>query len=112
MPDCLFCKIIKKELSSSIVYQDDDFLAFCDINPLAPVHLLIVPKKHIPSVDYLEESDKELVGRIFLVAKKIARGKGVDKSGYRLIFNVGPDAGQSVEHLHLHLIGGKELPWR
>lgn len=107
--DCIFCKIVKKELPSTLLYEDNDFLAFQDINPVAPVHLLIVPKKHILSVDYLEESDKELIGSIFLVAKKIAREKGLEKTGYRLSFNVGPDAGQTVEHLHLHLMGGKKL---
>ncbi|MDO8424360.1 MAG: histidine triad nucleotide-binding protein, partial [bacterium] len=98
MPDCLFCKIVKKELDSAVIYEDNDFLAFQDINPIAPVHLLIVPKKHIPSVDYLQERDKELVGGLFLVAKKIAREKNLNKTGYRLVFNVGPDAGQTVEH--------------
>lgn len=109
--DCLFCKIAEKEIPSNLIYEDTGSLVFSDINPIAPVHLLIIPKKHIPSVDYLGESDKELVGSLLLVAKKIAKEKGLNKTGYRLIFNVGPDAGQTVEHLHLHLLGGKKLPW-
>ncbi|MBI4101423.1 MAG: histidine triad nucleotide-binding protein [Candidatus Nealsonbacteria bacterium] len=109
--DCVFCKIAKKELPSNLIFEDEDFVAFRDINPIAPIHLLLIPRKHIPSVDYLEESDKELMGKLFLVAKKVAGKEGLAKSGYRLILNVGRDAGQTVEHLHLHLLGGKELPW-
>ena len=109
MTECIFCKIIKKELPSKIIYEEGDFLAFQDINPVAPVHLLIIPKKHIPSADHLEEHDKELVGGLFLFAKKITKKNGLNKTGYRLIFNVGPDAGQTVEHLHLHLLSGKIL---
>lgn len=110
--DCLFCKIIKKEVPAAVIFEDNDFLAFNDINPIAPVHLLIIPKKHIASVDYLQENDKELVGSLILLAKRIAKDKGLDKTGYRLTFNAGPNAGQTVEHLHLHLIGGKKLLWR
>lgn len=111
MADCLFCKIAKKELPSSLVFEDEDFLAFRDINPIAPVHILIIPRKHIPAVDYLEESDKELMGKFWLVAKKVAREANLAQFGYRLIVNAGRDAGQTVEHLHMHLLGGKELPW-
>ena len=109
--ECLFCKIANKEISSDIVYEDDKFLGFQDINPQAPVHILIVPKKHIPSVDHLELEDKELIGELFLVAQKIAREQGIAKAGYRLVFNVGRKAGQTVDHIHLHLIGGKTLNW-
>lgn len=111
MTDCLFCKIVNKELPSSVIHQDHDFLAFKDIHPIAPFHFLVIPKKHIPSVDHLEELDKELIGGLILVAKSIARQQGLDKAGYRLILNVGKDAGQTVEHLHLHLLGGKKLKW-
>lgn len=100
--DCLFCKIIKKELPSEIVYEDDKILAFKDINPRAPVHFLIVPKKHIPSVDHLEFQDKELMGDLILAAQKIAKEKKL--RGYRLQINVGRSAGQIVDHLHLHLL--------
>jgi len=109
--DCIFCKIANKEMPSEIVYEDDEVVAFKDIKPVAPVHLLIITKKHIPSVDHLESGDKELIGSLFLVAQKIAREQGVAETGYRLVFNVGPDAGQTVDHLHLHLIGGHKLPW-
>jgi len=109
--NCLFCKIANKETLAEIVYEDEKVVAFKDIHPKAPLHLLIIPKKHISSVDYLESKDKELMGELFLVAQKIARAEGVDKTGYRLIFNIGKDAGQTVDHLHLHLLGGKKLPW-
>ena len=109
--DCIFCKIANKEISSEIVYEDNEVIAFKDIKPVAPVHLLIITKKHIPSVDHLEAEDKELIGSLFLAARKIAREQGVAETGYRLVFNVGPDAGQTVDHLHLHLIGGHKLPW-
>ena len=111
MQNCLFCKIANKEVSAEIVYEDEKVVAFKDIHPKAPLHLLIVPKKHIPSVDHLESKDQRLMGELFLVAQKIARAEGVDKTGYRLIFNIGKDAGQTVDHLHLHLLGGKKLPW-
>ena len=103
--DCLFCKIINKEVPADIVYEDDEFLAFDDINPEAPVHILIVPKKHIPSVDHVEIGDKELMGELILVAQKIAREKKL--KGYKLIINVGREGGQVIDHLHLHLLTGK-----
>lgn len=110
MDGCIFCKIINRELPSNIIYEDDKTIAFKDIYPKFPIHLLIVPKKHILSVNHLETEDKELVGELFLVAQKIAKDKGLDKTGYRLSFNVGRDAGQTVDHLHLHLMGGEKLP--
>lgn len=109
--DCIFCKIVKKEIPSKILYEDERVIAFEDIKPVAPVHVLIIPKTHIPSVDHLEAKNKELVGELILVAQKIARKQGVADSGYRLVFNIGKDAGQTVDHLHLHLIGGERLPW-
>ena len=108
---CLFCKIINKEIPSDIVYEDDKFVAFRDIDPIAPIHLLIIPKEHILSIGHIEESNKELVGELFLAARKIAKEQKVAENGYRLILNVGQDAGQTVDHLHLHLLGGKTLPW-
>lgn len=109
---CIFCKIAEKELPSEIVYEDENFISFKDINPIAPSHFLIIPKKHISALDHIELRDKELIGEMFLAAKEIADEKGLSKSGYRLILNVGEDAGQTVDHLHLHLLGGKKLTWQ
>ena len=109
--DCIFCKIIKKEIPASIIYEDDNIIAFNDIEPKAPVHVIIIPKKHIPTISEIGPEDKELVGEILLVAPKIARQKGVSETGYRLIVNKGKDAGQTVDHLHFHLLGGKKLPF-
>jgi len=109
--ECIFCKIINKEIPSETVYKDKNILAFKDIYPKAPIHLLIIPKKHIPSINYLKKKDEVLIGELFLVAKKLAKEYKIDKIGYRLIFNVGKDAGQTVNHLHLHLLAGKKLPW-
>ncbi len=111
MEDCLFCKIAKKEIPATIVYEDDQILAFKDINPQAPVHVLIIPKKHIDGVTKLEEEDKELIGRIHLLASKIARDHSVFQCGFRLVLNSGPDAGQAVPHLHFHFLGGRTLKW-
>jgi len=111
MENCLFCKIINKEVPLEIVFEDEKFLVFKDIDPQAPVHLLIVPKEHIESVNHLEEKNKELIGELFLITKKIARDQKVAKDGYRLILNVGKKGGQTIDHLHLHLLGGKTLPW-
>ncbi len=108
---CIFCKIINKETAADIVYQDDKVMAFKDISPVAPVHFLVIPKKHIPTINRLESGDKKLIGQLFLTARKIAKEQGVSETGYRLVINVGKDAGQTVDHLHLHLIGGTKLPW-
>lgn len=110
MDKCIFCKIISKEMSSEIVYEDDKVIAFKDIAPKAPVHILIVPKRHIRSASHIEPEDKDLAGELFLVAKKVAKEQGVAESGYRLSFNVGRDAGQVVDHLHMHLLGGTRIP--
>ena len=111
MEECIFCKIINKEILSDIIFENDKIIAFQDIKPVAPVHILIVPKKHIPSINYLKVEDKELIGDLFLVAREIAEKQKVAESGYRLSFNVGKDSGQTVFHLHLHLIGGEKLPF-
>jgi len=103
--DCLFCKIAKKEIPSEIVYEDEQFVVFKDTNPQAPVHLLIIPKKHIPSVNHIEIEDKSLMGELILTAQKIAREKNI--KGYKLQINVGRDGGQLIDHLHLHLLSGK-----
>jgi len=112
MSICIFCKIARKETPSTIVFEDEEMLAFNDIHPIAPVHILIIPKKHIPGIESLRTEDKGLIEKMFSAAQKIAREKDLSKSGYRLIFNIGEDAGQTVDHLHLHLLGGKKLPWR
>ena len=109
--DCIFCKIAKKEIPSKIVYEDEKFVGFRDIKPIAPVHILIIPKEHIASVDNLGAEDKEMIGELILAAQKITKEQGVNKTGYRLVLNAGPDAGQTVEHIHLHLLGGKKLSW-
>ncbi len=111
MSECIFCKIIDKEKPADIIFENDHIVAFEDIKPVAPVHLLIVPKKHIISVNHLQKQDRQLIGEMFLSARKLALEKQINQSGYRLIFNIGPDAGQTVDHLHLHLIGGKKLLW-
>jgi histidine triad (HIT) family protein len=109
--DCLFCKIANKELAADIVFEDGTTLAFRDINPQAPVHLLIIPKKHIPSLSHLSPEDRELVGHIHLVAKDLAAKEGIAEDGYRLVVNCNSAAGQTVFHLHFHLLGGRNLTW-
>ena len=108
---CLFCKIAAGEIPSKKAYEDESVYAFYDIAPQAPVHILVIPKAHIESAQALTREDDALLGHMFEVARMIAVEKGLDKTGYRLIANVGADAGQSVPHLHLHLIGGKTLKW-
>jgi len=108
---CLFCRIVRGEISSSIVYQDEEIFAFRDINPQAPTHILIVPKRHIRRISDLTEEHLPLLARLVLSAGQIAREAGIEESGYRLVFNCGPDAGQAVEHIHLHLLGGRGLAW-
>jgi histidine triad (HIT) family protein len=108
--DCLFCKIIKGEIPTRTVYEDERTFVFEDINPQAPTHVLIVPKKHIAGLPEAGAEDTEILGHCQLVAAKIAQLRGVEE-GYRTVYNVGPDAGQSVFHLHLHLLGGRKLAW-
>ncbi len=110
MPDCLFCKILAGRIPAKKVYEDEHTFAFEDINPQAPTHVLIIPRKHIVGLKEAEDSDAESLGRCQLVAAKIARERGIE-NGYRTVFNVGPGAGQSVFHLHLHLLGGRALGW-
>ena len=109
MNDCVFCRIIAGEAPGEIVYTDELATAFRDIHPVAPVHILIVPNKHIASVNDLTPDDEPLVGHLFSVARQLAREQGIDGSGYRLIVNTGPNSGQAVFHLHLHLIGGQRM---
>ena len=110
MTDCLFCKIVNKELPSEIVYEDDDVLAFRDIKPQAPVHILIIPKRHIETLADLTEDDEDIIGHAMFVASRLARDLGIDK-GFRVVVNCGKEAGQSVFHIHMHLLGGRSLGW-
>lgn len=106
---CHFCKIISDDAKATIVYRDGQVTAFRDIHPVAPTHILIVPNKHIESVNALESEDEQLIGHLFSVARQLANEAGISKSGYRLIVNEGPDGGQTIYHLHLHLIGGQRM---
>ena len=107
----IFTKIINKEIPADIVYEDDEILAFNDIFPQAPIHILIIPKKEIKTINDIELVDVAIVGKLFLIAKKIAKDKDIDKDGYRLVMNCNEYGGQSVYHIHLHLIGGRKLSW-
>lgn len=107
--DCIFCKIVSGEIPATIVFKDERATAFRDINPAAPTHILIVPNKHIESVGALEQADEPLIGYLFSVARQLAEKEGIDKTGYRLITNTGSDGGQTVFHLHVHLIGGQRM---
>ena len=107
--DCIFCQFVAGKIPSDIIYQDDEVVAFPDINPAAPTHLLIVPRKHIPSVAHVSKEQLSLIGHMVGVANQLAKEKGVAESGYRLVTNSGEDSGQIVPHLHIHLLGGHRL---
>jgi len=106
---CIFCRIVKGLENANIIFQDEQATAFWDINPIAPVHILIVPNKHIESINSLQEEDTLLIGNLFLIAKRIASDLKIDEKGYRLVINTGPDGGQTIYHIHLHLIGGRKF---
>jgi histidine triad (HIT) family protein len=110
--DCIFCKIVSGDIPSKKVYEDDDVVSFHDINPIAPVHVLTIPKKHISSLLDIGEEDIELIGRLHLSLQKVAKELGVDKSGFRVITNTGEHGQQTVHHIHYHLIGGRQLDWK
>jgi histidine triad (HIT) family protein len=110
--ECIFCRIVAGEVPGDIVYQDEDFLAFRDILPKAPTHVLIIPKTHITSVAELTDGQHKLAGRLIIIAKNLAEKEGIAKKGYRLVINCGPEGGQVVPHLHLHLIGGRQMDAR
>jgi len=110
--ECIFCKIVAGKLPGDKVYQDEDFLAFRDILPKAPTHLLIIPKIHITSVAELTDVQQELAGHLIIIAKNLAEKQGIAEKGYRLVINCGPEGGQVVPHLHLHLIGGRQMEAR
>ena len=109
MENCVFCKIIKGEIPSNKVYEDEEILAFKDINPAAPIHILVIPKKHIASLVDMKEGDEILISKIYTVINKIAQDIEIDKKGFRVIVNCGEDGGQEVAHLHFHLLAGKKL---
>ena len=109
---CIFCKIVKGEIPADRVYEDDKYMAFKDINPKAPVHILIIPKEHIGYLSEIDESNKYIIGDMAVIANKIAKDTGIDKSGYRIVINNGPDSGQEVFHIHMHLLGGKKMVFK
>ncbi|ACV63956.1 histidine triad (HIT) protein [Desulfofarcimen acetoxidans DSM 771] len=111
MQDCVFCKIVKKEIPAEIIYEDNDIMVFVDVKPVAPIHLLFIPKKHIPTVMDLQEEDAVLVGKIQLVAAKLARDYNLEDRGYRLVTNCKRDAGQLVYHIHYHFLAGRPFQW-
>ena len=109
--ECIFCRIVSGEVSAKKVYEDDDVVAFEDIRPQAPVHILVIPRRHIATVNDLTESDAQLIGKLVLVAKRIAAERGLAERGYRLVLNCNRDSGQEVFHIHLHLLGGRKFAW-
>jgi len=111
MESCLFCKIARGELPAQLIHEDNEVVAFQDIHPQAPVHLLICPKKHIPTLNDAAPEDNPLISHMFVVARKLAKDKGIDQKGYRTVFNVNEGAGQTIYHLHLHVLGGRVLSW-
>jgi histidine triad (HIT) family protein len=111
MTDCLFCKMASGAIKPDIVYQDDTVLAFRDINPQAPLHVLVIPKRHISTLNDLQDTDGALIGKLYLAAKQIAAQEGVAVRGYRTVMNCNAEAGQSVFHVHLHVLGGRPMHW-
>jgi histidine triad (HIT) family protein len=111
MKDCLFCKIIAKKLPANIIYEDSDVVAFDDINPQAPVHVLVIPRKHIPTSLDVGAGDYDIIAHLCRMAGRIAQEKGIAERGFRLVMNTNPEAGQSVYHIHLHLLGGRYMHW-
>lgn len=110
MEDCIFCKIVKGEIPSAKVYEDDNFYAFKDIAPVAPVHVLVIPKKHIQSIAALQPADADVAGKMLFTIQKVAAQLGLT-DGFRVVFNTGEKAGQTVHHMHAHILGGKEMAW-
>ena len=111
MTDCIFCRIVSKKIPAKIVYENEHALAFEDTNPQAPLHVLVVPKKHISTTLEIKEEDNALVGQLFQMAVKVAKEKGIDRKGFRLVMNTNAEAGQSVYHIHLHVLGGRHMHW-
>ena len=111
MSECIFCKIVARTVPATLLYEDELVIAFDDVNPQAPTHTLVIPRKHVGSMTELQESDAGLLGRLMLVGNKIAKQKGIAGDGYRLVVNTGAHGGQSVFHLHLHVLGGRHMAW-
>ena len=111
MTDCLFCKMVSGEIQPDVVFEDDDVLAFRDVNPQAPVHVLVIPKSHIATTNELTPEHAVLIGKMVLAARQIAADEGVAEPGYRMVMNCNPEAGQSVYHIHLHMLGGRPMGW-
>jgi histidine triad (HIT) family protein len=111
MEGCLFCKIVKKEIPSGIVFENDKLLAFEDINPQAPTHILIIPKEHFASLKEIPEEKKDLLAELLVAARQIAKEKGLSEQGYRIVLNTGKESGQAVFHIHFHLLGGRQMTW-
>lgn len=111
MEDCIFCKIINKEIPASIVYEDETMIAFEDINPQAPVHILLIPKEHFPSLNEIPDGKKDLLSHLVHKARDIAREKGIVETGYRIVLNTGRESGQEVLHIHFHILGGRRMTW-
>ncbi|HEX2923372.1 MAG TPA: histidine triad nucleotide-binding protein [Chloroflexota bacterium] len=109
--DCIFCKIVAREIPSNIVFQDENVVAFRDINPQAPVHIVLVPAQHLSSLLDIRPENSHLIGDLTYVATVLAEREGIAKSGFRLVMNCGPDAGQTVDHIHMHLLGGRAMQW-
>jgi len=107
----IFTKIINKEIPADILFEDDDILAFRDINPQAPIHFLVIPKKEIRTLNDIEEDDKDLIGKLFIIAKELAKSEGISEEGYRTIFNCNEHGAQTVYHIHLHVLGGRQMTW-
>ena len=108
---CLFCKIARGEIPANVVFENSDIMAFRDINPQAPTHILVIPKIHIPTIDDVDNNHEALLGQMVLTAKKLALTEGLNNNGYRLVFNVNGDGGQTVHHIHLHILGGRQMKW-
>lgn len=111
MEECIFCKIVNGDIPSEKVYEDELVLAFKDLTPQAPVHILVIPKEHISSANEIDDKNNHIIGQIFNVTRKIAKEKGFDQDGYRIVNNCGNDGGQSVSHIHFHLLAGRQLQW-
>ncbi|MEW6739869.1 MAG: histidine triad nucleotide-binding protein [Nitrospirota bacterium] len=111
MSDCIFCKIIDKKIPARIIYEDEHAIAFEDVNPQAPVHTLVIPRKHIPTLLDIKEEDNNLIGHLVKVANKIANDKGIAERGFRVVTNCNPESGQTVYHIHLHILGGRQMHW-
>ena len=111
MEECIFCKIISKEIAASMVYEDEKMIAFSDINPQAPVHILLIPKEHFPSLNEIPEDKKDILSHLLFKAKEIAREKKIADRGYRIVLNTARESGQEVLHIHFHLLGGRQMSW-